>query len=177
MHVRRILGGWILWTALAANAAADSPKPRLQDVRSVFFVARSTNKNQVHYGVHVDAACRPVGTEPIYGYWRMLENRGELEPILAMEQPAYGVGKVELVEGSGSPAVRVRLRAFPERQLLVTIDKSEGGCAAVATTTIGGAEARLSFVYVKLKWPFGIDYILLRGSTLDGRPIQETIRN
>jgi len=33
-------------------------------VSSAFFIAKSENRNQVHYGVHVDAACSPVGAEP-----------------------------------------------------------------------------------------------------------------
>lgn len=150
-----------------------------RDVRSAFFVARSNNKNQVHYGVRVDAACRPVGADPIHAYWRMLESRGEIEPLLPMEAPAYGVRDVEEVQrDAASTRLRLKLRAFPERPVFVTVTKTDAGCDAVATTAINGAPSRLYFVYVKLKWPFGIDQLLLRGSSsLDGRRVEEWIRN
>jgi hypothetical protein len=72
----------------------------------------------------------------------------------------------------------LRLRAFPERPVFVTVSKADAGCEAVATTSINGSSARLYFVYVKLAWPFGIDQLLLRGSSsLDGRRVEEWIRN
>jgi hypothetical protein len=176
MHAKRILVGTMLSASLIAHPVASESPPH--DLRSVFFIARSTNRNQVHYGLRVDGGCNPLGTEPVYGYWRMLEKQGEVEPILAMEMPAYGLRDAQLVEPRGTgKTIRVRLRAFPDRAVFVTVTKAESGCSAVATTTIDGAEARLSFVYVKLKWPFGIDYVLLRGTSLEGGPIEEVVRN
>ena len=48
---------------------------------------------------------------------------------------------------------------------------------AIAASLIAGAEARLASIYVKLKWPFGVDYMLLRGFDAERRPIEEWIRN
>jgi hypothetical protein len=147
-------------------------------VPSAFFIARSTNKNQVHYGVRVDEACNVVGEQPVYGYWRMFEKRGEIEPILSMEMPAYGLADKQLVERrAGSTSVHVKLRAFPDRPLVITVAKGERGCEGVATTPIAGKDARLHSIYVRLKWPFGIDYLLVRGVTQEGQHVQEVIQN
>jgi len=159
-------------------AGDDFVGPRGRDVPSVFFIARSSNKNQVHYGVRVDEACNVVGVEPVYGYWRMFENRGEIEPILGIEKPAYGLQDAQQIERRiGATAVRVKLRAFPERPLVVSIAKSEHGCEASATISIAGQDALFRSIYVRLKWPFGVDYVLVRGVTKEGRRVEELIRN
>ncbi|NRD68652.1 DUF4833 domain-containing protein, partial [Corallococcus exiguus] len=33
-------------------------------------MSRSENRNQVHYALSLDEACRPVGTRPVHVYWR-----------------------------------------------------------------------------------------------------------
>jgi hypothetical protein len=159
-------------------AADDAFAPRPSDVPSVFFIARSANKNQVHYGVRLDAACNPVGSQPVFGYWRMLERQDSIEPILPMEEPAYGLyDKQEIHKNPRSTTIRVALRSFRERPLVVSIVRGESGCEASATTTIAGTEALLHFIYVKIKWPFGVDHLLVRGTTRDGRRVEETIQN
>jgi hypothetical protein len=164
---------------VARSVAADEDfGPRPQDIPSVFFVARSTNRNQVHYGVRVDGACNVVGDEPVYAYWRMIEKRGEIEPLLNIEKPAYGIEDSQPIYRSvGATSVRVRLRAFPARSLVVTVVRNERGCAATATTTVAGADARLQSIYVRVKWPFGVDYVLLRGVTRNGLLVEERIRD
>lgn len=60
-------------------------------VQSIFHIAKSENRNQVHYGAHVDEACRPIGAAPIYAYWRMFERSPtRTEALLDREQPGYG---------------------------------------------------------------------------------------
>jgi hypothetical protein len=149
------------------------------DVRSVFFVARSQNKNQVHYGVHLDAGCEPIGSQPVFGYWRMLDHRGEIEPILGLEMPAYGVADSQrIARNADSTTIGIRLRAFPERPLVVTVKRTNGRCEASASTAIAGADAQLHWIYVKLRWPFGIEHVLVRGwANADGRPVEELIPN
>jgi hypothetical protein len=148
------------------------------DVKSVFFIAKSENRNQVHYGVRLDASCNPVTNHPVYGYWRMFESRGELEPILDRENPAYGVDEAqEISRNSESTRIRIKLRAFPDRSLVVTVKRLDGQCEARAITHIAGADAQLGSIYVRLKWPFGIDYLLLQGSrTSDGRWVKEKVQ-
>ena len=152
---------------------------RSEDVRSVFFIARSQNKNQVHYGVHLDAKCDPVGSHPVFGYWRMLEARGEIEPILSLEKPAYGLGDAQHIERrADATTIGIKLRAFPDRPLVITVKRTNGHCEASATTAIAGAEARLHWIYVKLRWPFGIGQVIVRGSSNDdGHTVEELIEN
>lgn len=155
--------------------------------RERLFVAKSENRNQVHYGVRLDETCAPTGRSPVFAYWRMLE-RGPLatEPLLSLEQPAYGVaGQRVLARGASGGQVEVQLNALRARTILVASSprgqSEQAGqpgerCAAAATTTIGGAPAALTSVYAKLGWPFGVAYLTLSGRTLaDGRAIRERI--
>jgi hypothetical protein len=167
-------------TALAAvvlaapTASSDGPR----DVGSVFFVAKSENRNQVHYGIHVDASCAPVGAAPVFAYWRMIEH-GPLatEPLLSREIPAYGLAEQRILDrGDAAGRVTVRLRALEDRAIEITTASRGGVCDAAATTVIDGAPAALSNVYAKLRWPFGVDYLLVSGRSLsDGRVVRERV--
>ena len=152
------------------------PMPRL-DMNTVFLVAKSENKNQVHFGVHVDQQCNVVGANPLYGYWRMLEKKGEIEPILSREVRAYGIDPVQKIEKSGdTTTITTRLNAIPDRLLRIRITRTPSGCGAEATMPIAGGDARLRLIYVRIGWMFSVDYILLRGSRMpDGHTVEEKI--
>jgi hypothetical protein len=160
---------------LASVAVAE---PATHDLSSVFHVAKSENRNQVHYGVRLDASCAPAGNAPMTAYWRMLE-RGPLatEPLLDREVGAYGFAEQTVVERADAGGrVRVRLRALPSRPITVETGRRDDGCVAAATTTIGGRPATLESVFVKLRWPFGVDHLVLVGrSVADGRTLQERV--
>jgi hypothetical protein len=162
---------------LVAQGASGQRVPE-RDVRSVFLVAKSENRNQVHYGLRVDDACAPVGREPVYAYWRMFE-RGPLatEPLLGIERPAYGFAEQRpLDRGERGGAVRVRLAAMPDRPILVQSGVRDGVCTASAATTISGVPAALESVFVQLRWPFGIAHMVVAGRALaDGRELRERI--
>jgi hypothetical protein len=160
-------------SGLADSTVSGEPS----DPKSVFLVAKSENKNQVHYGVRLDDACNVTDAHPLYGYWRMLENKGEIEPILSREVRAYGIDPAQRIEKSGdATTIYARMNAIPDRVLRVTVTRAAGRCEARATMSIAGAEAHLRLVYIRLSWPFGVDYILLRGSRMtDGRTIEEKI--
>lgn len=160
---------------IAHSGSADPTVPR--DPKSVFLVAKSENKNQVHYGVKLDDGCNVVGANPIYGYWRMLERNGEIEPILSREVRAYGIDPAQRVEKTGeATTIYARLNAIPDRLLRITVARTAGRCEAQATMSIAGADAHLRLIYIRLAWPFGVDYILLRGSRMaDGRLVEEKL--
>jgi hypothetical protein len=149
-------------------------------IRSVFFIAKSENKNQVHYGIHLDRACAPAGDAPVFAYWRMLE-RGPLatEPLIAQEQPAYGLSAQRVVkrrEEGGS--VLVTLNALPKRPIVIDSTAVDSTCTAVARASIGGVPASLGSVFVQLRWPFGVDYLLLLGrASWDGHAVREHVVN
>jgi hypothetical protein len=177
-HVR--LGAALVAACIAfcaSGIARGEPSPR--GVPSVFFIAKSENKNQVHYGVHVDAQCVPAGAAPVFAYWRMLERGPQAtEPLLDREVPAYGVAEQRVIERRADGGrVVLRLRALADR--IIEIDTSsspEGGCLATATTYIGGVPAVLSSVFAQLRWPFGVDHLLITGRAIDGgRALRERV--
>jgi hypothetical protein len=179
--VKLVLRGLSLSAAsLAAVLVVDvaSGGAASRDVASVFHVAKSENRNQVHYGVHLDAACAPVGTAPVFAYWRMLE-RGpaETEPLLAREVSAYGFAEQQVLErGTDGGSVLLRLRALPSRPIVVRAAPHGERCEATATTVIGGAPATLGSVFVQLRWPFGVDHLELVGRRQsDGRALRERL--
>jgi hypothetical protein len=164
-----------LLLALGVRADAAPARPLL-----LFSIGKSENKNRVEYAVRVDEHCVPESNAPAYAYWRMVEKGPTVtEPLLPIEFDAYGLAdQAVTARGESGGRVRVVLRAVPNRPIEIDVSRGPGGsCQAQSTVTINGAAARLYDVYVKLKWPFGVDYLLVRGYSLDGsQVVQETLR-
>ncbi|WP_240359404.1 DUF4833 domain-containing protein [Pyxidicoccus trucidator] len=162
----------------AVQAAPGVKAPQARAADSAFFIARSTNKNQVHYGIRVDGDCRPQGDKPVHAYWRMLEKGDKAtEPLLGREGPAYGLGDVQQVEATPSGwRVHIRLRAWPERTIDLDVFRENGRCAARAFTLLDGKVAQIDRIFVKTAWPSGVDYVLLSGTGQDGRSLREVIK-
>jgi hypothetical protein len=149
-------------------------------VHSVFFIAKSENRNQVHYAVRVDARCRPIGTRPVYGYWRDYEDGPKATSrLLDHEQSAYGLTAPRWVRAAAEGGqIRIGLRGFPDRPLTIETFRTRAGCRARAHTTIARSHAVLRSIYVELGFLFSIDYVLLRGyRAADGRPLQEKVND
>jgi hypothetical protein len=164
--------------ALAACSSVASAEPMAQ-APSVFSISRSENRNQVHYALRLDEACRPAGARPVQVYWRMLE-RGEteVEELLAIEFPVYGLEDAQQVEPTPEGwRVRIRLRAFPDRPIDITTASVRGQCSVQAWTKLGGNVSQLAHIFVKTSWPFSVDFVRLDGVGPDGQPIQELIRD
>jgi hypothetical protein len=70
------------------------------------------------------------------------------------------------------------LRALPSRPIVIETKRgADGVCRALATVTIAGSPAHLFNVYAKLKELFGVDYLLLRGWSVDGtRVLKEKLK-
>jgi Domain of unknown function (DUF4833) len=179
------LSSWLpalLAVGLAAPIARGGGSEReAHVVRSVFFVAKSENKNQVHYGILLDAACAPAGDAPVFAYWRMLEH-GPLstEPLLAREIPAYGIARQQILKRGESHEtggqVMVTLNALPKRAIFIDSVATGATCAATARTSIEGISATLISVFVQLRWPFGVDHMVLAGrAPSDGRVVLERL--
>ena len=159
---------------LVASARGDG----VRGAASAFFVSKSENRNQVHYAIRLDERCTPQGAAPVYPYWRMLERGPQsTEPLLAREQPAYGIREQAVTSrGERGGVVRVVLRALPSRVLLITSFASGDGCTATASLVIGGVAATLTSIHAQLRWPFGVEHLLLSGRALsDGHAVTETI--
>lgn len=168
---------------LAARPLAAAPRPApaalpVAPVQSIFHIAKSENENQVHYAVHVDQACRPIGTRPIYGYWRELERGPTVtSPLLDHEQRAYGLNEprsIKLLDGTAE--IRISLRGFPECPLVVQVFRVADRCAARTYTQIQRQPALLSSIYIDLGFLFSVNYAIVRGVLVqDGKAVQEKV--
>jgi hypothetical protein len=162
---------------IAGRARAGSAGTQARSVRSVFLVAKSENRNEVHYGVSLDESCAPAGGAPVFAYWQMRE-RGPLstEPLLRFEQPAYGLGTQAIVSRSTRGGrVVVTLNAVPHRAIAIDSSAEDDGCHAEARATIEGVSATLTRVFVQLSWPFGVDHVLIEGRTDAGKGVRERL--
>ena len=169
--VTRLLALVTLVAVVAPSATASAASPD-----SVFHIDRNKNRNQVHYGVHLDDHCRPVGSEPVYNYWLRREEEPPLvAPLHFYQQAAYGFQK-QNIEADGR--IEIRLRALPDRQLVVRVASVDGTCKAETFLTIDGKDAYLDRVFVfaeeGLVLPT-VRYIELFGRSNDGLAVYEKI--
>jgi len=109
-----------------------------------------------------------------------MRERGPLatEPLLSREVSAYGVTEPQRIErGERGGRVVFRLNALPRRPIAIDAAPDAQGCAATARAIIGGTAAALTSVFVQLRWPFGVDYLVLSGlAGPDGRVVRERLR-
>jgi hypothetical protein len=152
--------------AFTAYAAGD------REIATMFFISKTENRNQVHYAVKVDDACRPVRPAPVRPYWLMLEKGPRVvEPLLGREQAAFGIERQE-VDGA---TVRIALRAIPSRGIVIqTWRAPDGACHSMAITSIAGVRARLFNLHLVLGM-FGVAHVLLTGWRDDGTVVREQV--
>jgi len=183
-----------LSTAAAAHAAPDIAQPPLSlmatrppvgarlpvaPVQSVFHIAKSENKNQVHYGVRVDRDCHPIGENPVYAYWRMRElGPNSTEPLLDREQPAYGLHERQVVQHTlRADRIRVRLRAFADHPISIEVFRNGQRCLARALLRVHEQPAVLQSIYIDIGFLFSLNYALVRGVRVaDAHAVQEKLR-
>jgi hypothetical protein len=139
----------------------------------VFFIQRNKNRNEVHYGIHLDEACRPLGDGPVYNYWRRIEEGpGVVKPVTLLQQAGYGF-RSQRVEGG---SVLVTLRALPERAIRVEATHDANGCRARAYMEIAGRPNRFRRAYVYAEPGVvlpNVKYIELFGTAADGSDVRE----
>jgi hypothetical protein len=134
-------------------AASDAPRFGPDDVRTIFYIAKSENRNRVDFGIRLDSNCQPRGNEPVFPYWRMLEESpAVLEGLSRGEPRAYGIASQRVHDRSRHGTwVRVELRALPSRPIeVLALRNSSGRCTAGARMVIQGRESHLDHVYVQL---------------------------
>ncbi len=171
---RRGIPAALLFWPLASPATSPG---LVRGVDSAFFISRSENRNQVHYGVRVGEDCRPQGSSPVHAYWRMLEKGAtETEPLLGIEGPAYGLADTqEVVSSPAGWRIRIRLRAYSERAIEIAVARESGVCTTRVWVMLNGALCQLDHIYVRTQWPIGVDYFRLSGVTSDGRAVNEVV--
>jgi hypothetical protein len=165
-----------LAASLVPSAAGAEPSGDI----SLFSISKSENRNQVVYAVRVDEACHPVGDAPVHAYWRMLEKGpAAIEPLLSREERAYGLASQQtepLGGADGDRLVRVRLRALPDRTIVIRTARSADTCIATATATVAAKPVSLFNVHARLRWLFGVESLTLSGrAATGGAVVQETL--
>lgn len=163
---------------LVSTAAYATPSIGAHDVPTIFYVAKSDDRNRVDYGVHLDASCSPVGAEPLYAYWRRFEPGQPLLGDLNMfDATAYGIARQQVsVRSATGSWIELGLAALPSRRLLVLVQPVGDHCVAAVQTTIRGQEAVLDHVFVQLDGPMRVREVVLRGEVrMTGQPITERL--
>jgi len=145
------------------------------DPASVFYVQRNKNAKEVHYGLRLDAACRPMSEQPMYNYWVRPTKTGPVtEPLSFFQQAGYGL-KSQTV---GDCAVEVVLKALPGRRISLVPSLQEGRCRVLVHMDIAGRPSIFERAYVfaeeGLVLPT-VKYIDLFGRAEDGTPVHERV--
>lgn len=169
-------------TALPYGASADdSVRLGAHDVATVFYIAKSENNVQVHYGVRLDEACRPVGSSPVFAYWSRQRAAGRQAARLdGMARRLYGVSEKQNVQvKSTGGRVQMHVRALERVAVDIEIEKTPSGCAAVPTTKIGAERAQLESAFLKIgRFGMSVDYVDVIGSRLaNGARVVQRIRS
>jgi hypothetical protein len=174
----------ILWFCAllpASPALAEGVTFGPNDVRSVFYVSKSENQNQVHYGLRVDASCRPLKDTPVFAYWRRLKKNVRVdEPLVGPGRRVYGASEEQQV--STSPTgfrIRMHVRATSKVAIEIHVKRrATGGCEAIPYAVIQGETARLSYAFLQLaRFGLGVKYVELVGyRSRDGARVSEQIR-
>ena len=146
---------WLLVPMLGTAAEQVTFGPH--DVHSAFYVSKSENKNEVHYGVHLDADCRPQGTGPVFAYWKRLKKGVRVdEPLIGMGMRVYSASEDQTVTITPTGGrVVMYVKALERLPVDVRIAKGKDGCSVVPYVVLKGEKARLSYAFLQLGM-FGI---------------------
>ncbi|HEY6878345.1 MAG TPA: DUF4833 domain-containing protein, partial [Polyangiales bacterium] len=133
-------------------SSADAVSFGPHDVRSIFYVAKSENQNQVHYAMRVDANCKPSAKAPVFAYWRRLRKGVRYdEPLLPPGTRLYGASdEQDVVANKTGSVVRMYVKALKRLPIDIQVEKLNGTCKTTATVTLKGERARLSYAYLQL---------------------------
>ncbi len=154
---------------------ADEVEMGPYDVPSLFHIAKSENRNEVHFAARLDAQCALREDDGVEAYWRDREiSESATADLLFIERPAYDLDDLDRV---GPYRARFVLRALPQRKFELEVSRKEDGrCSARAITTVGGEPARIRRVYVQLSG-WSIDYLIIQANRLrDGALIEELVK-
>ena len=162
----------LLTLALVASAQG---RFGAHDVRTVFFVAKSDDRNRVDYAIALDADCQPSSDQPIYPYWRRFEpGQPVIGELNTFDLQAYGIERQAVRSRADNGSwTELTLRQLPRRILVLSRPRPGGGCMAEAYGQIDGRHARLTSVFVQLGL-ISVSRISIRGEDArDRSPIVE----
>lgn len=160
---------------LPASSFADPTFGR-HDVRTVFYISKSDDRNRVDYGIRLDARCQPRSPRPVYAYWRRFEpDQPRFGDLNLLDRRAYAVARQHVVSTASSGSwIEMYIAAVPELRVLVLAQPGGEGCRARAQVPIRGRPAFLDHIHVQLSGPMSVDHVLLRGEDVArGAPVFE----
>lgn len=146
------------------------------DVRTVFHIAKSDDRNRVDYGIHLDDRCRPVGSQPIYAYWHRFEpGAARYGDLNAFDAQVYGIVRQEVrSRASTGTWTEMRIGAMPNLSILVLTQRVGDRCVARARIDVNDRPAYVDRVFVQLDPPFGISHVVFSGVDVESaRPVSE----
>ena len=145
-------------------------------IDTVFTIRKSTNANQVDYGILLDEQCRPRTDAPVVSYFR--RESGSIRELSFIERTVYGVGTQRIASTETGGTVDFRLRAVSDRTIRIIVTSGPRGCSARAVTRVGGERSVLTDIYVVLDGPRSVDHVEVTGRTISGsRTVREEIRD
>jgi hypothetical protein len=178
---RRAFSGLCALALIAGSAHADPVTFGPKDVPTLFYIAKSNNRDRVDYGIRLDASCRPASADAVFPYWRELEkNPVSVHTMGTFAMFAYGVAAQRLERKTDTSAEEKLVLKQVDRPIWVTTSKAEDGrCKVVARTKIGAIErAELLSIYVKLAGPISVDYVDVKGrNPATGEMLSERIKH
>ncbi|UJR83101.1 DUF4833 domain-containing protein [Sandaracinus amylolyticus] len=179
MSVARVSLLVALALVVIASIARADPRIGEFDLPTLFYIAKSDDRNRVDYGVRLDEQCAPASHSPIFAYWRRFEpGQALLGDLSVLDRRGYGIAQqaVRVSEPNGS-WIELRLSAFPQRRLLALVQPAGDRCVGTVQADIAGEEAVLDHVFVHLDGPMQVREIELRGEArATGRPVVERLR-
>lgn len=169
-----------LLAAPVSHAGADEPTFGPYDVRSVFHVEKSENQNQVHYGIRLDAACRPLGKTPVFAYWKRLKQGVRVdEPLVGAGVRVYGPSDTQtvLISSTGGH-VEMYVKALKRLPVDIRVTKTNDGCRAIPSVMLSGERVVLLHAYLQLgRFGLTVKYIDVVGTRAkDGKAVKEQFR-
>lgn len=167
-------------------AAGVTPCPALADVtfgehdiRTIFFISKSDDRNRVDYGIRLDETCQPAGPTPIYAYWHRFEpGQPTVGELNGLDERAYGITRQHVRTAAPNGVwLEMHLSGFPEQRFLILVQRNGGGeCLARAMIPIDDHDAYLDHIHVTLGF-VGVDRVTLHGrDTRTGAELVETRR-
>jgi hypothetical protein len=158
-----------------------SPPLLANESSSVFYISKSDNQNQVHYGIHLNADCSPKGNNPVYPYWKLAN--GKTEDLLDLEKPAFDLASQSVSGNVVTLEINGLKNSGIDRPIILKTSRSNNNqCQTQAFIKINQTLRKLSHIHVNLasiiRLP-GIDVALggkVKSLTLiDTNQMKETI--
>ncbi len=158
----RGLGGFLLSLSVLTGTPAHAGGVAFAgtDVPSVFFISKSDDRNQVHYGIRLDSGCRPRGDEPVVAYWKLNERGGETKTLSLLDRLGYAVKRQRLLPNG---SLQMEIRGFPRPIDIEASPDGSGGCSASATTSIANRRATLDEIHLLVATFMSVSWIQLSG--------------